>query len=106
MTCKLLSHIDRKAFPRILIDHNQHPDTSAVLKTFRYKIIRPYMVITLCLFPVTAVVAGSSIKSLTLLPMYFKPFLAPKTINTLEVNKPAIFAKQYRYPAITIPWMI
>ena len=106
MPRKLLSHIDRKAFPRILIYYHKHPDTLTVLKTFGHKIIRPYMVVMLWLFPVTAVITSSSIKSLALLSVYFKSFLAPKTVYTLKVNQPAVFPKQYRYPAITVPRMI
>jgi hypothetical protein len=47
------------------------------------------MVVILRLLAMTGILATTKIKLLMLFLAYFKALLAPKSINSLEVNKPA-----------------
>ena len=51
-------------------------------------------------FTIASIRTTAYTKLLMLFLVYFKALLAPKSINSLEVNKPALFSKLYCYSAI------
>ncbi len=70
------------------------------------KVVTPYMVVILRPFTIAGIFAAAYIELLMLFPAYFKPFLAPEPVNSLEINKPALFSELYSYPAIAISWVL
>ena len=61
------------------------------------------MVIMLRLFSVAGIFAAAIATTLLmLLSGYFQAFLAPKPVNSFEVDKPVILTQQNGDPAITI----
>jgi hypothetical protein len=52
------------------------------------------------------VYTATKVKLLMLFLVYFKALLAPKSIHSLEVNKPALFSKLYCYSAIAVSGML
>ena len=53
----------------------------------------------------TGIIAATGIEPLTLLPVYFKPFLAPEPINPFEVDYPIPFSQLDGNPAVTVSRM-
>jgi hypothetical protein len=64
------------------------------------------MVIMFRSLAMTGIFTTADMTPLMLLFRYFKPFLAPEPIYSLEVYKPALFSKLDGYPAIAIPRML
>ena len=64
------------------------------------------MIVMLRPFAITGIGTTAYMKPLMLFLAYFKPFLAPEPVNSLEVDKPALFSQFYRYSAVTISWML
>ena len=58
------------------------------------------MVAILRFLAIAGILTTARVKLLMLFLAYLKTFLAPKSINSLEVNKPALFSKLYCYSAI------
>ena len=52
------------------------------------------------------ILAAAGIELLTLFPAYFKPFLAPETVNPLEIDYPVSFSQFDCDPAITVSRML
>jgi len=64
------------------------------------------MVVVLSFLTITTVLAGASVKLLMLPSGHFKAFLAPKPVNSLEINQPIILTQQNSDPAITVSRML
>jgi hypothetical protein len=63
------------------------------------------MVVILRLLAIAGILTGAYMKLLMLFPAYFEALLAPKSINSFEVNKPALFSELYCYSAIAVSGM-
>ena len=61
------------------------------------------MVIMLGLLAMAGIVTAAGVTLLMLLLAYLEAFLAPKTVNPFEVDKPTLFPKLNRDSTITIP---
>ena len=78
----------------------------AVFQPLAEQILRPGMVVILRLLAMTGILAATKAKPLMLFLVYFKVLLAPKPVNSLEVNKPALSSKLYCYSAIAVSGML
>ena len=101
-----LIHIDRQAFAGKLIRDYQQLHQSAVFQPLGKKIIRPDMVIVLRSLPVAGIFTSAYMKLFPLLFTDFQTFLAPQTIDSLEVDSPPLFPQEYGDPMIAISWML
>jgi len=64
------------------------------------------MVVILGPFTIAGILTTAYIKLFMLLPAYFKAFLTPEPVNSLEVYKPSLSSKLYCYPAIAVSRML
>jgi len=64
------------------------------------------MVVILGPFPMAGILAAARITPITLLLTHFQAFLAPESIDPLEIDKPALFTEFDGDPTVAIPRML
>ena len=94
---------DGEAFAGELIDHAQHTEHLAIMRTVLDEVIRPDMALVCWSEPHTRAVIQPETATFWLFHRHFQPFTPPDAIHPLLVHMPAIPSQQGRDPAITIP---
>ncbi len=85
---------DRQAFPRVLVDHRQHAERSAIMGSVHDEVIRPDMLPVLWTTTHTGTIIQPQATPFWLLLRYFEPLATPDALHPFVVDVPALMSKQ------------
>ncbi len=99
---ELALHMDRQALAAVLVDHGQHAERFAIVRTVHDEVVAPHMAGILRPEPNAGTVVKPQTHSLWLSLRYLEPFTSPYQLDPLGIEHPAFVAQQRRNPAIAI----
>jgi hypothetical protein len=87
------SYFNRQAFTRVLVDHHQKSQFTTVFGSIGNEVIRPDMVLVVCLVSDAAVLAATEVQtsSSMLFPRDLHVLSLPKAVDSLVIYTPITF---------------
>jgi len=99
---ELTTHIDRKAFPAVLIQDREHPEPPPIPRPVMHKVIAPNMILMLRTKSNTGSIIQPQPPPFRLTLRDLQPLLPPQSFNTLVVDIPPFIAQEYTNTPIPV----
>ena len=103
VSSSLSTDLDRQTLPRVLVEHGQKLQRTAVMGPRAYEVVGPHVILVQWPEPDARAIVEPQPTPFRLPSGHFQPLLPPDTLHTLVVHLPALDTQQVRDLAIPVP---
>ena len=103
VSSSLSTDLDRQTLPRVLVEHGQKLQRTAVMGPRAYQVVGPHVILVQWPEPDARAIVEPQPTPFRLPSGHFQPLLPPDTLHTLVVHLPALDTQQVRDLAIPVP---